>query len=104
MKVTSKLEIIEKLYNHSFRQISYFQNDITKFKIFLSVIKNHQLNINQTIEELFFTENVWIRYEGKTLPIIPKTKSLQYKTSLNDKLINYTVDFDFAFDKINNVR
>ena len=52
MKVTSKLEIIEKLYNHSFKQISYFQNDITKLKIFLLVIKNNQLNINQTIEEL----------------------------------------------------
>ncbi len=61
-------------------------------------------DMNQTIEELFFTENVWIRYESKTLPIIPKTKTLQYKTSLNDKLINYTVEFDFAFDKINNVR
>jgi len=61
-------------------------------------------DMNQTIEELFFSENVWVRYEGKTLPIIPSTKSLQYKTVLNDKLINYTVDFEFAFDKINNVR
>ena len=52
MKVKSKLEIIDKLYNHSFKQISYFQNEITKFKIFLLVIKNHQQNINQTIEEL----------------------------------------------------
>lgn len=57
-----------------------------------------------TIEELFLSENVWIRYEGKTLPIIPKSKSFTQKTSLNDKLINYTVDFDFAFNKINNVR
>ena len=61
-------------------------------------------DMNQTIEELFFSENVWIRYEGKTLPIIPASKSLQYKTVLNDKLINYTVDFQFAFDRINNVR
>ena len=61
-------------------------------------------NMNQTIEELFYSENVYIRYENKTLPIIPKSKSLQYKTSLNDKLINYTVNFDFAFDRINNVR
>ena len=52
MIVDSKLEIIEKLYNHSFKKISYFQNDITKFKIFLLVIKNHQLDLNQTIEEL----------------------------------------------------
>ena len=60
--------------------------------------------MNKTIEELFFTENVWIRYEGKTLPVIPSTKSMQYKTVLNDKLINYTIKLDFAFDKLNNVR
>ena len=61
-------------------------------------------DMNQTIEELYFSENVWIRYEGKTLPVIPTSKSLQYKTSLNDKLINYTIDFEFAFDKLNNIR
>ena len=57
-----------------------------------------------TIEELFLSEDVWIRYDGKTLPIIPKSKSFTQKSSLNDKLINYTVQFDFAFNKINNVR
>lgn len=57
-----------------------------------------------TIEELFLSENVWIRYNSQTLPVIPKSKSFVQKTSLNDKLINYTVDFDFAFNKINNVR
>lgn len=60
--------------------------------------------MNETIEELFLSENVWIRYEGKTLAVIPTSKSLAYKTQLNDNLINYTVNFDFAFDKINNVR
>ena len=59
---------------------------------------------NSTIEELFLSENVWIRYGSDTLPIIPKSKSLTLKTSLNDNLANYTVDFDFAFNKINNVR
>lgn len=59
---------------------------------------------NSAIEELLFSDNVWIRYNGKTLPIIPKSKSLTYKTSVNDRLANYTLDFDFAFNKINNVR
>ena len=61
-------------------------------------------DMNETIEELFLSENIWIRYNNKTLPIIPKTKTLQFKTVLNDKLIDYTIDFEFAFDKINNVR
>ncbi len=59
---------------------------------------------NSTIEELFLSENVWIRYNNDTLPIIPKTKAMTFKTSVNDKLSNYTIDFDFAFNKINNVR
>lgn len=61
-------------------------------------------DMNKTIEELFLSENVWIRYEGKTLPVLPKSQTLEYKTKLNDNLINYTIEFDFAFDKINNVR
>lgn len=59
---------------------------------------------NSAIEELFLSENVWIRKDGITLPIIPKTKSLTLKTSVNDKLANYTIDFEYAFNKINNVR
>jgi hypothetical protein len=59
---------------------------------------------NSTIEELFLSEYVFIRQDSNTLPIIPKTKSLTLKTSLNDKLANYTIDFEFAFNKINNVR
>ena len=79
----------------------YNVNGNSSLKINTGFVKE---DMNQTIEELFLSENAWIRYENKTLPILPKTKSLEYKTILNDKLINYTVDFNFAFDKINNVR
>ncbi|MAN64774.1 MAG: hypothetical protein CMI60_22805 [Parvibaculum sp.] len=60
--------------------------------------------MNQTIEELLYSENVYLIYESKTLAVVPKTKNLEYRTSLNDKLVNYTIQFDFAFDRINNVR
>ena len=60
--------------------------------------------MNDTIEELFLAENVWLRIDNKTLPMLPKTKSLTYKTSVNDNLLNYTIEFDYAFDKINNIR
>lgn len=61
-------------------------------------------DFNSAIEELFLSENVFIRYEGNTLPIIPKSKNLTFNTSVNDRLSNYTIDFEFAFNKINNVR
>lgn len=79
----------------------YNVNGQTSLKVNTGFIKETAVS---AIEELFLSENVWIRYEGKTLPVIPKTKSFTQKTSLNDRLIDYTVDFDFAFNKINNVR
>ena len=59
---------------------------------------------NEIFRQLSLSEEVWIKYEGQTLPIIVKTTSLNYKTSINDKLINYTMDVEFAFNKINNIR
>lgn len=63
---------------------------------------------NKVIKELLLSEQVWftkqINGTSTVLPINVKTESLQYKTSVNDKLINYTIDFDYAYDKINNIR
>jgi len=63
---------------------------------------------NAVLEELLISEQVWYteitETEEKVIPVIPLTKSITYKTSLNDKLANYTVDFEHAFDKINNIR
>lgn len=59
---------------------------------------------NDVIKELMLSEQVWVRKDGEILPINVRSKSLTYKTSVNDKLINYTIEFDYAFDKLNNVR
>jgi len=61
---------------------------------------------NKVIEELMLSEQVWMYKDGNTTitPIVPTTKQVTFKTSLNDRLVDYTVDFDMAFDKINNVR
>jgi hypothetical protein len=63
---------------------------------------------NSVIEELLLSEQVWYteitETEEKIIPVIPLTKSVTYKTSLNDQLSDYTVEFEHAFDKINNIR
>jgi hypothetical protein len=79
----------------------YEVNGITSLQLNTGFVKE---DFNSALEELFLSEYTWIRWEGKTLPVMPKSKSMNFKTSLNDKLINYTVDFEFAFNKINNVR
>jgi hypothetical protein len=62
---------------------------------------------NAVIEELLLSEQVWytkITDEELVVPVIPRTKTVTYKTSINDKLANYTIEFEHAFDKINNIR
>ena len=69
---------------------------------------------NEVIKQLMMSEQVWLtRLDNPAadsnnletvLAVIPKTQSVTYKTSLNDRLVQYTVDFDYAFDKINTVR
>jgi hypothetical protein len=61
-------------------------------------------SFNEVIRQLMLTEQVWV-YDGTEVkPIILDTKSVQFKTSVNDKLINYTFDFSYAFNKINDIR
>jgi len=50
------------------------------------------------------SEDAWIEINNEVLPINISDSSFSYKTNLNDKLINYTVQIDFAFDTINNIR
>ncbi len=59
---------------------------------------------NEVFRQLMLSDMVWIKYNDKTLPINISSSSLDYKTSLNDRLINYSIQVDFAFDKINNIR
>lgn len=59
---------------------------------------------NDVFKEMQLSEECWIEINSQTLPINVSGSSLEYKTHLNDKLINYTIEIDFAFDTINNIR
>lgn len=59
---------------------------------------------NETIRELMQSEDAWIIENGKSYPVNITDSSFDYKTHLNDKLVNYTVQFEYAYDGINTVR
>lgn len=56
-------------------------------------------NYNETMKELMLSEYVWL--DG--IPINVKSSSLEFKTRIVDKLISYSIDFEYAFDEINNI-
>ena len=65
---------------------------------------------NQFFEELLLSEYVWLDLDilssarGNVIPVKVKTSSVAFKTSVNDRLIEYTMEFEEAFDYINNIR
>jgi hypothetical protein len=62
---------------------------------------------NEHIRQLMLSEQVWMTRltdEEKVVPLKLKSNSLQIKKKVNDKLIQYTMKFDVASDKINNIR
>ena len=63
---------------------------------------------NEVFKQLMLSEKVWVTNILETgeqvLPINVKTSDITYKTSLNNKLVEYTIEFDKSFDTINNIR
>jgi len=62
--------------------------------------------LNEYFEQLLLSEYVWLKLESSTvrIPVKVKTSSMKFKTSVNDRLIEYSIDFEEAFDYINNIR
>ena len=58
---------------------------------------------NAVIEDIMLSEYVWIFIGNVVHPVTVITSSLTKKTSLNDKLIQYTMEVEDANDIINNI-
>lgn len=62
---------------------------------------------NAHIQELLLSEHVWIDDDELNIISVPVnvvTSSVQFKTSLNDRLVSYTIVFEQAFDLISTGR
>ncbi len=89
--------------NHVYRDFNVVgKESITLSSGFLSE------EYNEVFKQMMLSEKVWITNitdDGEqVLPINVKTGDITYKTSLNDKLVQYTIEFDKSFDTINNIR
>jgi len=71
----------------------------TKLKVSSGFVKEE---MNEIFKQLFLSEQIW-KFDGTNyIPLNISSKSLEYKTRQKDRLINYEVEFDYAFNEINN--
>jgi hypothetical protein len=56
---------------------------------------------NESIKQLMLSESVWLIENGVVKPIKLDKEDVQWKTTSVDKLIQYTLSFEYAYDVIN---
>jgi hypothetical protein len=90
--------------------VSYTTTDAAKKTYDINANESISINsgfvneaMNTTFEELLVSNLVWMTKDSTVFPMKVADSSLSFKTSLNDNLINYAINFDYAFDLINNV-
>lgn len=100
---TIKADNTYSINQHNKREFNITANSMVK-------LSSGYLNesSNEKFKQLLLSEKVWITRTFKNdelvLPINIKTSSISYKTSLNDKLVDYTIEFKDSYNVINNIR
>jgi hypothetical protein len=61
-------------------------------------------NYDETIEDILMSEYVAVYTNSNWVSAVPNRGTIEYQKSVNTKLINYTMSFDFGFDERSLVR
>tara|TARA_R110000803_G_C11966845_1_gene319350 strand:- start:100 stop:1596 length:1497 start_codon:yes stop_codon:yes gene_type:complete len=58
---------------------------------------------NEVFRQMMLSQDVWLQISDRVLPVNISDSNIDFKTSINDKLIEYSIKCDFAFDTINSI-
>jgi hypothetical protein len=87
--------------------VDFNKNAKRQYTLNTDYISVNEDAFNAHIQELLLSEHVWIDDDELNIISVPVnvvTSSVQYKTSLNDRLVSYTIVFEQAFDLISTGR
>lgn len=87
--------------NNSHSYQSYNRNGRTNVTLNSGFVSEH---INPVYESLFLSNNIWLTKDSNIYPVSLVDRSFKKLNHLNNKLINYTLNFSYSFDYINNIK
>lgn len=99
IEVTNKDYNLMQPYNYSLtggQRTTYNQNGLQTIKVNSGWVEE---DFKDNLKQLMLSEKVLV--DGK--PAILKTKSIELNKSINTKQINYSLEFEFAYDLINSI-
>lgn len=87
------------IYEHQFKKLDVRSK--TKYTLNTGFVTE---DYNDSITELMMSEQVWMHIDGTVRPINVASTDVTYRTSLNDKLVEYTIEVEQANDLISTMR
>lgn len=111
-KSTNEMSVQRDTYKSNIREFNgTYQTDRHVYRNFLvngreSVTANTGFvceSMNEPFKQLMLTEQAWATVNGTIRPINIVDSNFTFKKSVNEKLINYTIQFEYSFDSINNI-
>ena len=91
--------------------LSYNTTEHNKVSFNKQATKSIELNTgyipednNIIIEEMLESEYIWLNLDTNIIPVNLSTKSVPLLTKINDQLIKYTLNFDFSYNEVQNIR
>ena len=99
IEVTNKDYNLMQPYNYSLtggQRTTYNQNGMQSIKVNSGWVEE---DFKDNLKQLMLSEKVLVDEK----PAILKTKSIELNKSLNTKQINYSLEFEFAYDLINSI-
>lgn len=82
--------------DHSYK--NFLKNGKEKLKLYSGFYPE---SYNEVFRQFMLAEDVWIEYNGQTLPVNLKSNSHEFKTRIREGLISFEIDVELAYDKIN---
>lgn len=96
------LDIANQTYSSTAHQFRDF--DVKGNQSMILNTGNVSEDYNEPIKQLLLSEKVWMTVGSDVIPVNVQTNSLTMLNSLNDKMVSYTLQVNFAHDTIQNVR
>lgn len=112
-KSTEELKIKRESFTRSLASLNGSYSVNAHSKKIIDVVADEKITMNtgfvdegmnEAIKELLLSEQIWANIDNRIYPVNVTESSHTYRTSVNDKLVNYTIKFEYAFDLINNIR
>jgi hypothetical protein len=92
--------VVSNAYSYSItdaQKVQYNKNGFKSITVNTGFVDE---SFNLLLNELMLSEKIYLIIDDVAEPVILNTSGIEFKTGLNDKTINYTLGFDFAYNEI----